>query len=140
MNYLTITCRFIISNDNNFKINAKWSVHNNRVWLQAKQIKIHQQSAKLGPKQLGPFKVTEVLSDVDYRLALPSALHLHDIFHVDHLSPYKGNKVNGLTPPPPNPVTIDGEEEYKVDHIRDSNVKIPSMVGPTWCRVALIVH
>src|SRR5882757_4404250 len=31
-----------------------------KVWLQAKQIKIHQQSAKLGPKQLGPFEVTEV--------------------------------------------------------------------------------
>ena len=42
--------------------------------MQAKQIKIHQQSAKLGPKQLGPFEVTEVLSDVDYRLALPPVL------------------------------------------------------------------
>ena len=31
-----------------------------KVWLQAKQIKIHQQSAKLGPRQLGPFEVTEV--------------------------------------------------------------------------------
>ena len=92
------------------------------VWLQAKQIKIHQQSAKLGPKQLGPFKVTEVLSDINYRLALPSVLCLHDIFHVDHLSPYKGNKVNGLTPPPPNPVTIDGGEEYEVDHICDSKL------------------
>src|SRR6201996_3735742 len=28
-----------------------------KVWLQAKQIKIHQQSAKLGPKQLGPFEI-----------------------------------------------------------------------------------
>ena len=93
-----------------------------KVWLQAKQIKIHQQSAKLGPKQLGPFEVTEVLSDVDYRLALPLALHLHDVFHVDRLSPYRGNEVNGLLPPPPNPVTIDGEEEYEVDHIRDSKM------------------
>ena len=92
------------------------------VWLQAKQIKIHQQSAKLGPKQLGPFKVTEVISDVDYRLALPSALRLHDVFHIDCLSPYKGNKVNGLLPPPPDPVTIDGKEEYEVDHIRDSKM------------------
>ena len=92
------------------------------IWLQAKQIKIHQQSAKLGPKQLGPFEVTEVLSDVDYQLALPSVLCLHDVFHIDHLSPYKGNEVNGLTPPPPDPVTIDGEEEYEVDHIRDSKM------------------
>ena len=41
-----------------------------KVWLQAKQIKIHQQSAKLDSKQLGPFEITEVISDVNYRLAL----------------------------------------------------------------------
>jgi Chromo (CHRromatin Organisation MOdifier) domain len=93
-----------------------------KVWLQAKQIKIHQKSAKLGPKQLGPFEVLEVLSDVDYRLALPQSLKLHDIFHVDRLSPYGGNEINGQTPPPPDPITIDGEEEYEVDHIRDSRV------------------
>jgi hypothetical protein len=93
-----------------------------KVWLQAKQIKIHQQSSKLGPKQLGPFEVIEVRSDVDYKLALPPALKVHDVFHVDRLSPYKGNEVNGLKPPPPEPVTVEGEEEYEVDHIRDSKV------------------
>src|SRR5258708_34034589 len=30
-----------------------------KVWLQAMQIKIHQQSAKLVPKHLGPFEVIE---------------------------------------------------------------------------------
>jgi hypothetical protein len=93
-----------------------------KVWLQAKQIKVHQQSAKLGPKQLGPFEVTEVRSDVDYKLALPPALRIHDVFHVDRLSPYKGNEVNGQVPPPPEPVTVKGEEEYEVDHIRDSKL------------------
>ncbi len=93
-----------------------------KVWLQAKQIKIHQQSAKLGPKQLGPFTVTEVRSDVDYKLALPPALRIHDVFHVDRLSPYKGNEVNGQEPPPPDPITVEGEEEYEVDHIRDSKL------------------
>ena len=90
-----------------------------KVWLQAKHIKIHQQSAKLGPKQLGPFKITEVISDVDYRLALSLALKIHDVLHVDCLSPYKANNVNGLTLPPPEPVTVDSKEMYKVDHIRD---------------------
>jgi hypothetical protein len=93
-----------------------------KVWLQAKQIKVHQQSAKLGPKQLGPFEITEVRSDVDYKLALPPALRIHDVFHVDCLSPYKGNEVNGQVPPPPEPVQVDGEEEYEVDHIRDSKL------------------
>jgi len=93
-----------------------------KVWLQAKNIKVHQQSAKLGPKQLGPFEVKKVVSHVDYQLALPPALKVHDTFHVDHLSAYKGNAVNGLLPPPPDPVTIEGEEEYEVDHIRDSKL------------------
>ncbi len=93
-----------------------------KVWLQAKQIKIHQQSAKLGPKQLGPYEVTEVRSDVDYKLALPPALRVHDVFHVDRLSPYKGNEINGQEAPPPEPVTVEGEEEYEVDHIRDSKL------------------
>jgi hypothetical protein len=93
-----------------------------KVWLQAKQIKVHQQSVKLGPKQLGPFKVTEVRSDIDYKLALPPALQIHNVFHVDHLSPYKGNEVNGQVPPLPEPVSIEGKEEYEVDHIRDSKL------------------
>ena len=93
-----------------------------KVWLQAKQIKIHQQSQKLGPKQLGPFTITKVLSEVDYQLALLPALRIHDVFHVDRLSPYKGNEINRQEPPPPEAITVEGEEEYEVDHIRDSKM------------------
>ena len=89
------------------------------VWLQSKNVKVHQQSQKLGPKQLGPFAVTEVLSDLDYRLQLPPALKLHDVFHIDRLSPWKGNDINGQEPPPPGPLLVEGEEEYEVGHIRD---------------------
>ena len=90
-----------------------------KVWLQAKEIKIHIPSQKLGLKQLGPFEVMEVISEVDYRLKLPPVLKLHDVFHIDCLSPYQGNEVNGLLPPPPQPVGVEGEEEYEVDHVRD---------------------
>jgi hypothetical protein len=34
------------------------------VWLQAKDIKIHQKSPKLGPCQLGSFKVIECIGDL----------------------------------------------------------------------------
>ena len=64
----------------------------------------------------------EVRSDVNYRLALPPAIQVHNVFHVDCLSPYKGKEVNGQVPPPPEPVTVEGEEEYEVDHIRDSKI------------------
>jgi hypothetical protein len=121
-----------------------------KVWLQAKQNKVHQQSAKLGPKQLGPFKVTEVRSDIDYKLALPPALRIHDVFHVDHLSPFKGNEVNSQVPPLPEPVTVEGEEEYEVDHIRDSKLFSHTLKylvcwtgygegEDTWCNASLSV-
>ena len=89
------------------------------VWLQSKNVKIHQQSQKLGPKQLGPFAVTEVISDLDYYLQLLTALKLHDVFHINRLSPWKGNDINGQEPPSPDPLLVEGEEEYEVGHIHE---------------------
>ena len=53
------------------------------VWLQAKDVKIHQPSPKLGPRQLGPFKVIERRGDLDYKLELPDWLKIHPVFHVN---------------------------------------------------------
>ena len=44
----------------------------------------------------------------------------HPVFHVDHLSPWTGNDVNGLIPPPPEPIQVDNELEYEVDTVLDS--------------------
>jgi hypothetical protein len=90
------------------------------VWLQAKDIKIHQKSPKLGPRQLGPFKVTEHIGDLDFKLELPHYLKLHPVFHVNHLAPYRDNDLD--KPSPPDPVTVEGEEEYEVDKITDSRI------------------
>ena len=108
-------------NKDNVMTTCKFAV-GDKVWLQAKNIKVHQQSAKLGPKQLGPFAITEVLSDLNYHIDLPPTLCIHNVFHVDCLSPYIGNDVNGNRPPPPDPVIVNAEEEYEVDHIRDSKL------------------
>jgi hypothetical protein len=90
------------------------------VWLQAKDIKIHQKSPKLGPRQLGPFKVIERIGDLNFRLDLPHYLKLHPVFHVNRLAPYRDNGLD--KPPPPDPVTVEGEEEYKVNKITDSRI------------------
>jgi hypothetical protein len=90
------------------------------VWLQAKDIKIHQKSPKLDPRQLGPFKVVERIGDLDFKLDLPYYLKLHPVFHVNRLAPYRDNSLD--KPPPPDPVTVEGEEEYEVNKITDSRI------------------
>src|ERR1700680_3632287 len=91
-----------------------------RVWLSSKDIPISSPSRKLAPRQLGPYEVLERTGDLTYRLQLPSYMHQHPVFHVDRLSPWKGNNVNGQQPPPPAPVQIDEELEYEVETILDS--------------------
>jgi hypothetical protein len=58
-----------------------------KVWLDAKDIKVHQKSRKLGPKRLGPFTVVKKHGDLNYGLKLPLSLKVHWVFHVDCLSP-----------------------------------------------------
>ena len=75
---------------------------------------------KLMPRFIGPFKIKERISEVAYRLELPTELRIHDAFHVSLLRRYVDDK---RTPPPPLPLVIDGEDEYFVESIlahRDS--------------------
>ena len=90
------------------------------VWLDTKNIQIKQPSVKLGPKQLGPYKVIEWIRDLDYWLKLPSALKVHNVFHIDQLFLYISNEQNGLRLPPPELVEVDSKEEYEVKEVLDS--------------------
>jgi hypothetical protein len=90
------------------------------VWLTAKNIKIHQKTPKLGPQQLGPYKVLERIGDLDYHLELSSYLNLNPVFYVSCLSPWHDNGLH--KPLPPEPVVIQGKEEYEVNSIIDSRV------------------
>jgi hypothetical protein len=62
-------------------------------------------------QHLGPFPVIKKHGDLNYELELPQSLKAHQVFHVDCLSPWKGNNVNGVNPPLPEPMEIDEEEE-----------------------------
>jgi len=91
------------------------------VWLNGKDIKHKVASRKLGDIQLGPYKVVEKIGDLDYKLDLPRSMsRIHPVFHVDKLNPWKGNDINGILPPPPEPVELDDELEYEVHEILDS--------------------
>lgn len=91
------------------------------VWLDAKPIQI-KGVRKLTARKLGPYKVIDKISPVDYKLDLPKDLRVHPVFHIDRLSLWKGNEVNGILPPPPEPVEVEGEEEYEVEEVLDSKL------------------
>ena len=50
------------------------------VWLDSRNLKTIYHK-KMKPKREGPFKITEVLGPVTYRLKLPNTWRIHDVFH-----------------------------------------------------------
>lgn len=74
---------------------------------------------KLAPKWVGPFKVTERVGPLGYRLALPASMKAHDVFHVCYLKPYRDDK---RVQSPPIPEMIDDEPEFEVETILDHRV------------------
>jgi transposase InsO family protein len=90
------------------------------VWLSSKDIALTSPSRKLAPRQLGPYKVLQRTGELTYRLALPSSMRQHPVFHIDRLSLWKGNEIRGRDPLPPEPVVVDNDLEYEVEAILDS--------------------
>ena len=92
----------------------------NQVWLEGTNLKTLYPSAKLGPKQYGPFKIMKQLSNAVYRLEIPRHWKIHNVFHANLLTPYKETELHGpnFTRPPPD--LVDGEEEFEVEKILDT--------------------
>ena len=87
------------------------------VWLEGCNLHLDQPAAKLSPKHHGPFKVTRVLSPITYQLELPPQWKIHDVFHIDLLTPYHEMDIHGPNFMQPPPDLVDGEEEYEVEEI-----------------------
>ncbi len=91
-----------------------------QVWIKGTNLKTLYPAKKLGPKQYGPFKVTKQLSPAVYEVALPHSWKIHNVFHVNLITPYKETELHGpnFTRPPPD--LINGKEEYEIEKILDA--------------------
>src|ERR687887_1418398 len=94
------------------------------VYLDASDINTTRPSRKLSHRRLGPYKVEKKVSSNAYRLQLPNSMRLlHPVFNVVKLTPALPDPIVGRRPaPPPDPVLVDGEEEYVVEEILDSRM------------------
>ena len=90
------------------------------ILLDGCNVKMYHLTAKLALKRHGPFKITKVLSAIMYQLELPVKWKLHPMFHVDLLTPYRETVFHSANYNKPPPDLIDGEEEYKVEHVVSS--------------------
>lgn len=48
-----------------------------KVWLDAKNLKVDRPTRKLSDKRLGPYPVLEKISDLNYKLKLPKTVPVH---------------------------------------------------------------
>ena len=58
-----------------------------QVCLDGCNIKTYHPTAKIAAKCHGPFPIQRVLSPINYQLMLPEQWKIHDMFHVDLLTP-----------------------------------------------------
>ncbi len=89
------------------------------VWLEGRHLRTNQPTAKLAPRRHGPFKISQVMSAVNYRLELPTQWSIHPVFHTDLLTPYRKTLTHGPNYECPPPDLEEGLEEYEVEKILD---------------------
>ncbi|KIM60542.1 hypothetical protein SCLCIDRAFT_44998, partial [Scleroderma citrinum Foug A] len=87
-----------------------------KVWLDARNLRL-KTTRKLTPRRLGPFEIIEEITPVVYKLRLPSAWRIHDVFHASLLTPQVTTPEYGIPPEPPLPELVDGESEFEVKNI-----------------------
>jgi len=92
----------------------------NKVWLLYPRG--NTKLKKLDPRKSGPFEISEVMENQNFKLKLPSGDQRHPIFHVSRLESYVKNSFSdrGLVKFPP--ILFNDELEYEVNEILDSRI------------------
>ena len=92
-----------------------------KVYLEMENLITDEGSKKLSDKRTGPFKVVKKISDTVYELKLPPHMKCHPVFNIDLLTKEKPDPIPGRRPKEPAPIIIEGEPQYEVERLIDSN-------------------
>jgi len=95
-----------------------------KVYLDGSDIRTSRPSKKLAHRFLGPYVVERRVGANAYRLRLPQSMsRLHPVFPVVKLLAAPPDPISGRrSRPPPDPVLVDGEEEYEVEAVINSRL------------------
>ena len=95
------------------------------VLLDGRNLATKRSSKKLSHKLEGPFPIIELIGNRAARLQLPKTMKCHNIFHVALLEPYHKSTIKGRCQAHPDPVIVDGEKEYEIEHVIQSEIRKP---------------
>ena len=99
-----------------------------KVLLSTKNLKLKNEErtvdrAKLLPKYVGPYEITELIGKVAYRLALPESTKIHPVLHVSLLYPYKDPEVFPGAIRQAVPLDwLEGDPTFEVEEISDHKI------------------
>ena len=94
-----------------------------QAFVKAKFFCTTQPSKKLSDKFLGPFEILAQYGSHSYTLRLPNSIYgVHPIFHVSILKPTIPNKIPNQVNSLPPPIEVQGELEYEIAEVLDSNI------------------
>ena len=99
-----------------------------QVWLATENLQLTRTSPKLTERWLGPYTIIGLAGPNAIKLKLPRSLQVHPVVNVSRIKPYLG-PMEGQTPYEPRlvHVTEDRDNEWEVDHIMDSCLKIKKL-------------
>src|SRR5260370_685792 len=107
-----------------------------KAWLSLQNYSSNHPMKKLDHKWAGPFTITKVISPAAIKLCLSSQeKNIHPVISISSIHSYILDEIaECLQPLQPSPVTINNQEEYKVEEILDSRFRW----GKLWYLVKFI--
>lgn len=103
-----------------------------RVRLTTQFLRLKDQPCKkFRDRYIGPFTITSKISDVVYRLALPSTMKCHPVFHISKLLPATSDTLHPDRPTPPTPTPAATQQPYP-SAAKDNVYDVDSILGASF--------